>query len=103
MKSENIDNNGVNSTIYTYPLVINKIVHKKNHLNIGDVLTVSTSNTFDRFNLKNIGQDPNYICKFEIVGILDTNYDNQYYTLQNYANQILGYQPANLNDNLSIQ
>lgn len=103
VKSENIDNNGVNNTIYTYPLVINKIVHKKNHLNIGDVLTVSTSNTFDRFNLKNIGEDPNYISKFEIVGILDTNYDNQYYTLQNYANQILGYQPTNLNDNLSIQ
>ncbi|MBR2651972.1 hypothetical protein IKD56_01040 [bacterium] len=53
--------------------------------------------------MKNIGQDPNYICKFEIVGILDTNYDNQYYTLQKYANQILGYQPTNLSTNLSNQ
>lgn len=103
VKSETIDNNGVKSTIYTYPLVINKIVHLKNGWNNGDVLTVSIANTFDRFNLKNIGQDPNYICKFEIVGILDTNYDNQYYTLQKYANQILGYQPTNLSANLSNQ
>lgn len=75
----------------TYPLIINEVVNKAYNINIGDTLTVRANNIYDRFNRKNIGIDSFNEVKFEIVGITSSKSEFQYYTLQSYANEILGY------------
>lgn len=86
-----------------YPLIINEVVQKKYKLNVGDVLTVNANNTFDRFNRKNVGLAPYNTVKFKIVGITNSKSEEQYYTTQTIANQVLGYQnfadAANVNWN----
>lgn len=84
--------NGEAIIVNTYPLIINNVVEKKYRLKIGDVLLAETSNTFDRFNKININENPIANNYFQIIGITPTNYEEQYYTLQEYANNILGYQ-----------
>lgn len=85
------NDDGTTTTYQLYPLVINKVVAKKYNLSTGKKIIVDTENTFDRFNLINIGEDPSYAAMFQIVGITDTNYGDDLYTLQTYANQILGF------------
>lgn len=85
------NDDGTTTTYQLYPLVINKVVAKKYNLSTGKKIIVDTENTFDRFNLINIGEDPSYAAMFQIVGITDTNYGDDLYTLQAYANQILGF------------
>lgn len=86
-------------TYKVYPLVINNVVARKYGLSTGQVISVSTSNTFDRFNLININENSQHTCMFEIVGITDTNYGNELYTLQTYANEILGFANPETNPN----
>lgn len=79
-------------TLNVYPIVINNVVEKKYKFKLNDILLTSTSNTFDRFNKINIGENSNELSLFQIVGITETNYNEQYYTLQKYANNILGFE-----------
>ena len=75
----------------TYPIIINEVVKKLYGYKVGDILNVNANNIFDRFNRKNIGIDTFNNVKFEIVGITSSRSELQYYTLQKYANKILGY------------
>lgn len=89
---EEVKNEDGTTTVYQlYPLVINNVVAKKYNLSTGQKIIVDTKNTFDRFNLINIGETPSYTTMFQIVGVTDTNYGDELYTLQTYANQILGF------------
>ena len=74
------------------PIIINEVVHQKYGFNIGDVLTIKSLNTYDRFNLKNLGLDPGFVSKFKIVGITTSKSEEQFYISQQEANNILGYQ-----------
>lgn len=85
------NSSGVEQKVTVYPVVINNVVAKKYGLKVGNRFLTETSNTFDRFNLINIGENPNYTAMFQVVGITNTNYGQQFYTLQSYANEILGY------------
>ncbi|MDE5651599.1 MAG: ABC transporter permease [Ureaplasma sp.] len=94
----------LNESLTTYPIIINNVVAKRWGLGINDTFIATPTNTFDRFNISNYNEfissndeliNP-YKCKFEVVGITNTNFEEQYYTLQEYANKILGYQ--NFND-----
>lgn len=84
----------------TYPIIINNVVAKRWNLDVKDKFVINPTNTFDRFNVTNYNQFatstndliPLYQCQFEVIGITDTNFEEQYYTLQEYANKILGYQ-----------
>lgn len=84
----------------TYPIVINNVVSKRWGIDVNDKFVINPTNTFDRFNVINYNQFvtsssdliPIYQCQFEVIGITDTNFEEQYYTLQQYANKILGYQ-----------
>lgn len=75
----------------TYPLIINEVVNKAYNINIGDIITVKANNIYDRFNRKNIGIDSFREVNFEVVGITSSKSEFQFYTLQTYANKILGY------------
>ena len=75
-----------------YPLIINQVVKKQYGLKQGDILKVSTSNTYDRYNLININENPDQVSLFKIVGITTSKSEEQFYTSQSIANNILGYQ-----------
>lgn len=94
-KTKYTNNDGVEQLVTVYPVVINNVVSKKYGLKVGNRFLANTINTFDRFNLINIGEDPSYTSMFQVVGITDTNYGQQFYTLQSYANEILGYKNVN--------
>ena len=91
--NENLTTNG-NETVY--PLVINEVVAKKYGYKKNDVLTMRVTNTYDRFNRKNImAKDPNIkpynVVNFKVVGITTSKSEEQYYTSQEIANKALGY------------
>lgn len=77
-----------------YPLIVNEVVEKKYGLKVGDVVQVLPNNTYDRFNLINIGLQPytGAETNFQVVGITDSKSEEQFYTLQSIANNVLGYQ-----------
>ncbi|MDE7221799.1 MAG: ABC transporter permease [Ureaplasma sp.] len=86
--------------LITYPIIINNVVAKRWGLGVNSKFVATPTNTFDRFNITNYNEFASsttdiispYQCQFEVIGITDTNFEEQYYTLQEYANKILGYQ-----------
>ena len=82
---ENVEND-------VYPIIINRVVARKYGLNIGDELTIHVTNTFDRFNRKNLDLQTYNIAKVKIAGINETKSEEQFFISQSNANKILGYQ-----------
>ena len=78
-----------------YPLVINEVVQKKYNIGIGDILNIYSKNTFDRYNLQNVGKDPGIYSNFEVVGITKSKSEEQFYTTQEIANNIIGFETFN--------
>ena len=74
-----------------YPIIINEVVAKKHKLGVGDSIEIQAKNTYDRYNLTNIGVDPTNYAKFEVVGITNSKSEEQFYTSQKISNKILGF------------
>ncbi|GAA5414905.1 hypothetical protein UREOM_6160 [Ureaplasma sp. OM1] len=77
-----------------YPLIVNEVVERKYKLYVGSEIQILPNNTYDRFNLENIGE-PAYAgaeTTFKVVGITDSKSEEQFYTSQSIANKVLGYQ-----------
>ncbi len=92
-----LESNTANGSIENpFPLIINEVVQKLYSFDINDVLEINATNLYDRFNRKNLELETYNKVYFKIVGITSSKSEQQYFTLQKYANKILGFQTFDL-------
>ena len=95
--NQNLETDSNNEVVY--PLIINEVVAKKYGFKLGSILDIRANNTYDRFSRQNmintngaVQYQPWNQVKFKVVGITTSKSEEQYYTTQEFANKILGFQ-----------
>lgn len=86
----NFEGNSLKENHDDFPLIINEVVAKKYKYKIGDKIKLIINNTYDRFENRFYNKVEKPII-FKVIGITTSKSEEQYFTTQKVANNLLRF------------